>query len=80
MVNDKTGYSFFPGKSVVWLPRSGRFEILARVLKCTPKRARIRAVLEHMHLDAFETAVSPGRLREPTPRERERIDALLRWP
>ena len=70
---------FRPGQAAVYLSHSGRFENLARVLGCTPKRVRIRAILEHMHMDPFEKTVTPGRLREPTPEERRRIEALLPW-
>ena len=79
-MNGKDAHPFSPGQAVVWLSYSGRFENLARVLGCTPKRVRIRAILEHMHMDPFEKTVTPGRLREPTTNERERIDALLPWP
>jgi hypothetical protein len=79
-MNVNEGFSFSAGQAVVWLPHSGRFEILARVLKSTPKRVRIRAIREYMSTDPFETTVNPRWLREPTPREQERIDALLPWP
>jgi len=71
--------SFSPGQAVVWVSFKGqhRFENLARVLRCTAKRVRIRVILEHVHIDPFEVTVTPERLREPTPEERGRIDALL---
>ena len=79
-MNGKDAHPFSPGQAVVWLSYSGRFENLARVLKCTPKRVRIWVVLEHMGMPPFERTVTPWRLREPSPRERERIEAMLPWP
>jgi hypothetical protein len=72
--------SFSAGQAVVWLPHSGRLEVLARVVKSTPKRVRIRAIWNDSPTNTYETTVSPRWLREPTPLELERIDALLPWP
>ncbi|HEU5116376.1 MAG TPA: hypothetical protein VFT74_06815 [Isosphaeraceae bacterium] len=76
----QTSLPFSPGQAVVWLSHAARYETLARVLRCTPKRIRIRAIIEHANMDPYEATVMPERLREPTPEERERIEALLPWP